>query len=219
MTNFDNLVAEADRYLDEGKYSSARDAYRAAATLSAPTKRLMWNLAVAEESEHLQYIRDLILLYPSSLEIQLELIKSLIRIAEPENAVVECTKLLHQGNLTMIDELLVRWSRFRAAVSSRSAVMQDRYKTIAEDFSVIWRAGETDIRATQSRSDLVRELAALRYPAAIPVLEALMAEVGVPPQVKQFLEIKIHELQMLDNINRTLESRIGVEDENEDSLQ
>ena len=59
-------LAEADSLLEEGLYSRAREAYRAIAMAERPVDVLLWNLAIAEVGDIIDFRRSLIIKFPNS---------------------------------------------------------------------------------------------------------------------------------------------------------
>jgi len=203
MTALVDIIREADQLLEEGNFSAARDLYRVAATIDSPTKYVLDSLRVAEEAEALVFSRNLREKYPHSIIAWINDISNLIYHGKQWNAhaVQHSTELLQHGNLSGDEALHIRRLRCRAILHSGYYTVLQLYPILVEDFSTIWKAGISEPLTVRGPRGLLDELAAIRDPRIVFVLEALNQIADLPPKVKQFLDLKIQELQTLGEIS------------------
>jgi len=86
---------------------------------------------------------------------------------------------------------MVRWNRIQASVRS------GHYITLAEDFTIVWQAGEYLSGAFVERHGIIEILSQINNPIAIPVLENIVQTVELPALIQEFFDTKIHELRIL----------------------
>ncbi len=198
-TDIRSLIDEANRLLDENEFAAARDTFRAAAIQAAPTRPLLGNLNVAEQQERLQFSRILGEKHPNSLIAQLEQIALLMSMGDQwtAHAVVRCSELLQTIGLDTLETHHIQRLRFRAASQTVYGSMPDPYRTLVEDFTEVWRAGEIYAWAVQPRTGMLQEIASMNEPEVIPVLGVLAQQEWLPLNTRKFLETKISELEAL----------------------
>jgi hypothetical protein len=195
MADVDQLIAEADRRLDENEFAAARDLYREIALARAPSMALLANLGVAEDQERLQFRRVLARRYPSEPRFRVAEAETLIDVHKPALAIDVCTQLLQsEDGQSPEQRTALHLLRFRAAVRS------GRYDTLIEDVRTVWEAGETFAPARRLRQALLRGIVQLDRAEAIPVLESLCERGIVPERASAFVVAKVEELRRLSDV-------------------
>ena len=185
------LIEEASWKLEKYDFTGAREAYRAVALHTPPTRATLGNLSIVEDQERLQFRRMLSQQYPESVEARLSEAEVLLAIHRPAHAVRLCTELLKTSSTDPKHTLPIRLRRFQAAVHSGDD------HVLREDFTAIWLAGDTLPPARRFRARLLHSLAGLEDPRAMSTLETLAEQAWLPLRVQQFFAVKVKELQCL----------------------
>jgi hypothetical protein len=211
MSDFDSILKQADHLLEENNFAAALELYRAATRAGPPTRYLLDNLRVAEEQEALEFSRTLRQKYPDSLVAGKNHVYNLLQLGGhwTAHAVILCTELLEQLDLDVTEERSIRRLRFHAATRTGFYAMRDPYRTLVEDFSKILQAGDTYHFAIRSRGAMLVDLARMEATEAIPLLRELGGLEWLPLAAKQFLDTKIMELQILEEVIQEFKIRNG----------
>lgn len=193
-----SLREQAYQLLDANDFAGARDLYRAAAMLDLPDERALGNLAVAEGEERLQFRRALYEKH-HSLVAKMSVIHALFIAKHYDSVLRECTDLLTKGDLTVVEDLRIRWLRFRSALRTFNFPRDIPLTVIAEDFWWLWFITMPKL-VERSRNLLLIEVAQVQHTHLIPVLESLADDARLPPPAQKFLQAKVHELQLLQAV-------------------
>ncbi len=192
MTDEKALTRAAFQALKAGDFTNARTLYRR--LLEVRPNGPVHSLTEAEKGEQLQFRQSLAERHPDVRAAQLAGVYLLLNDPDETwatHAVDACTKILQASSLSPQDLGMVRWNRLRASVRS------GQYATLAEDFAIVWQAGETLQGAFAQRHDVIEVLSQINNPTAIPVLENILQTMDLPDLIQEFFKTKIHELRIL----------------------
>jgi hypothetical protein len=191
MSDSTELIAEADRKLEENSYAEARDLYRAAALMTSPTRATLVNLSIAEDQDRLEFRRQLSLAHPTSTQVRLAEASALTSAHRARQAIQIYTQMLGWETIDSHKAFAVRLARLRVAASSGD------YQVLQNDFLALWKASAADPRLRRLRPTMLRSLAQLHDVKAIGMLQVLFEDTDIGSPVKHFLESKITELRSL----------------------
>lgn len=184
---------EAEARLEESDFAGAREAYRQCFIESPPGLVGLSKLLVAEEWDSVCFRIKLWERYPNSSRLKAELASAYLRIRRPRQALDILNELVAKtrASRTRIPLLL---TRFRAALAAHA------YDIAGDDFSEIWRAGETHRPALLLRRSLLKELSALGDPRSGPFLKSLEARFSNEPPLLQYIAAKWQEFRALERL-------------------
>jgi hypothetical protein len=204
--NKDRFDQEAEQALDRNDYATARELYRQAASLADPMDDnsltiILSNSGFAVEMDQLLFLRSVVERNPESLTCALAEVSWLIHINSSACAVWICNKLLAQHSSA---PLALHIARLRAALSDRNS-----YPLILEDSPIIWESAGRMDNPQPTRALLLSELARCKDPTIVPVFLQLLRQSWMTPAIQRFLQTKVEELVLLQELNNTVTRETG----------
>lgn len=184
-----NLLNTAQKCLEENAFADAVQMFRKYIhNTSDPDNRVLANLAVAEDQERIQFLRELVSMQNDNLTCRLAEISELTRFGYGAQAIAKCSAALTEFSKDR-DVFLLKLARLRAACTSAC------FEFFVADFCDTWRSATR--AADRFRPRLIEDVVRIGSPDAVRPLQELQAEPWVPENLKRLLRTKIVELQLL----------------------
>lgn len=187
-------VAEA---LERRDFATARELLRGATLSAPPTESDLHRLDVAEDEDSCEHRKEVSARFPDLVRAHTALARRLMALQRWGEALNIYDALL-EAPQSPRDELRYRVMRLRASIKAR------RYDTLSEDFWTAWEAGRDGHPDTRVAESMLGYLAAIKDPAARPVLRALATTQRCPKAVRRFLGHKQAELTAMAEAVRVM---------------
>ncbi len=206
MSSFDDegsVFDNANVLFDQRAYV---DVIRSIADFSmkqSPSQRLLWLLDQSEREESLRLREEIFTNHPSSFDCCVNHVQALIRAKYAGQAVVATSRLLSElpaGDF--VAEMALRSLRATAAREAAD------FATFADELLNLWKLGEVYERAKSLRYGLLKQIAMVAKPSALPALHDKVSQTDtLPLTATAFVRAKIEELQRLQGLQEELRYR------------
>ena len=133
MNNLSELVYQAEQLYETGQLEKAIEIYQLAVLLYQPRSGVLANLFQAWKVQNYRFIEDLIVIYPDSVDLQLQQLRMTIQYGWYAKTIQLATDMIK--NVNSENPVLVTFhsSRFQAAIrGSHTAYIKD-------DFIFLWQ--------------------------------------------------------------------------------
>jgi hypothetical protein len=199
MNSMEQILKEAHRlYYEERAYRAAHDLLLSSTIEMAPDSRAILLQVMSLRWLEYHELYDLLDKYPDNVEVKKGLVEALVERHHWE-ALDQCDDLIGSGVLTPVEDIDIRWTLIRAVTRHAGDRLEERYRSLKEDFFSLWHYGTSGsgMLMPYSRKALLACIASIKSPSAIQVLQEVAEEAWLPEDIRDYFERKIAELSVL----------------------
>ena len=184
---------DPNQKMEENRFLDACQMFYNIMRANEPNSDDLASLAIAEDEGRVEFRRMLCALFPNSFACNSSLINMLLHAGQAAIASKHASEMLLIPGLLEVDELQLRLIRFKCECMSHVHV------NMKSDFEYIWTRGDSNLGVRKLRKSLIRDLACCVNESSQASLNEISALPFIGNLVKELIEAKSRELQILAN--------------------